>query len=93
MGNLFGRRSGDIEQSLEAGEVGGERATGSRDEARGGRLAVWYILGIGFEGDTCGDVSAGVLFFVAGDCACWLADITLGAGLSGVFGSGWESGI
>jgi hypothetical protein len=40
MGNLFGRRSGDIAQSLEAGEVGGESFTGFRDEARGGRLAV-----------------------------------------------------
>ena len=39
-GNLFGRRSGDMEHSLGAGEVGGERVTGFRDEARGGGLAV-----------------------------------------------------
>lgn len=39
-GNLFGRRSGDMEQSLEAGELGGEKLTGRRDAARGGRWAV-----------------------------------------------------
>lgn len=44
MGNLFGRRSGDIEHSLEARDVCGERVTGFRDEARGGLFAVWYIL-------------------------------------------------
>ena len=50
MGNLFGRRSGDIEHSLEARDICGERVTGSRDEARGGLLAVWYILGVVFGG-------------------------------------------
>jgi len=40
MGNLWGRRSGDMEQSLVAGELGGERLTGRRDADRGGRWAV-----------------------------------------------------
>jgi len=95
MGNLFGRRSGDIAQSLEAGEVGGENFTGFRDEARGGRLAVWYIFGVSFGGDSCGDVLAGVFCFAVGVGVgvCGLAEITLGAGLTGVIGSGWESGI
>ena len=76
-GNLFGRRSGDIEHSLWVGEVGGERVTGFRDEARGGRLAIWYILGVGFGGDTCGDGLAGVVCFGVGVGVCGLADITL----------------
>jgi len=90
MGNLFGRRSGDIEQSLGAGDVGGEKVTGLRDEARGGRLAVWYILGVGFTGDTCGDGFAGVVCFGVGVGVGvgGLRDITLRAGLTGVVGSG-----
>jgi len=67
--------------------------TGFRDEARGGRLAIWYILGVGFGGDTCGDGLAGVVCFGVGVGVCGLADITLWAGLTGVVGNGWESGI
>jgi hypothetical protein len=38
-GNLFGTRSGDMEQSVGAGEFGGgERVMGSRDAALGGRI-------------------------------------------------------
>ena len=90
MGNLFGRRSGDIEQSLGAGDVGGEKVTGLRDEARGGRLAVWYILGVCFGGDSGGDGFAGVVCFGVGVGVGvgGLRDITLRAGLTGVVGSG-----
>ena len=89
-GNLLGRRSGDIEHSLGAGGVGGERVTCFRDEARGGRLAVWYILGVGFTGDGGGDGLAGEVCFGVGVGVgvCGLADITLGASLTGVGGSG-----
>jgi hypothetical protein len=88
IGNLFGRRSGDIEHSLGAGDVCGESVTGFRDEARGSRLAVWYILGVGFGGDTCGDGLAGVVCSGVGVGVWGLADITLRAGLTGVVGSG-----
>ena len=37
-GNLCGRRSGEMEQSVGAGEFGGDKLTGSRDTARGGCL-------------------------------------------------------
>ena len=38
-GNLLGRRSGEAEQSVGAGEFGGgERWTDSRDAARGGGI-------------------------------------------------------
>jgi hypothetical protein len=38
-GNLLGRRSGEMEQSVGAEEFGGERVTGSRDTALGGCVA------------------------------------------------------
>jgi len=86
MGNLWGRRSGDMELSLEIGEFGGEGLIGRREEARGGCCAVRYILGAGFGGEECGDAELQLFSFIVGVGVGGLADSRLGAGFLGVTG-------
>ena len=90
-GNLVGRRSGDIEQLLGAGEFGGETESGSRDEARGGRFALRYTLGGGFVGVVTGEAATVGVGFGGGVDASGLVDIRLRSGFVGVIGC--ESGI
>ena len=70
------RRFGDIELSP-VGEFGGERTTGSKDEAQGGCLAMLYTCGTGIGEACCDAVEV---------AAKGLADIMSLLGLGGVNG-------